>query len=560
MQVNLLKNSAKIFLRKQTNILSASFVLMIAVLVSRLLGLIRDRLLAGTFFAQNQEWQLDVYFAAFRLPDMLFQLLVIGALSAAFIPIFSRYLDKDERGAWRLASSVITLAGGIFILLASLIFIFALPLNRLIAPTFNSEELHLMVRLTRIMLVAQFFFVISNFCTGILQSYQRFLLPALAPVAYNIGIILGILFLSGHLGIYGPTLGVALGALFHLLIQIPLLWRLGFVYKPAWDWKSEGIRKIAKLMLPRTLSLGVNQIELTIAVLIATSLATGSLSIFYLAQHLSVLPVGLFGLTIGQAALPALSKEATGSSLDNFRQIFLASWRQILYLALPAGVLLIVLRIPLVRIAFGAKTFPWEATLLTGKVVAILAVSVFAQSVIQLLVRGFYALQDTVTPLLISVGIVILNVLLSFWLVFGLKLGVLGLSLAITIATLFQALLLFLFLEKKIGGLPVKLYLWPFSKMLVASFATGIALWIPMRFLDKLFDTTRTIQLVILTILAGVSGLAVYLAFSKLLQIKEIDIFWKTLRRFGKWQRILAESEEVLDASVTPQATSVSEE
>lgn len=560
MVANLFKNSAKIFLRKQTNILSASLVLMMAVLVSRLLGLLRDRLLAGAFFAEGNQWQLDVYFAAFRLPDMVFQLLVMGALSAAFIPVFSQYLEKDEPEAWRLASAVITFASGVFLILAGVIALFAQPLNRLIAPTFSPYELDLMVQLTRIMLIAQFFFVLSNFFTGMIQSYQRFLVPALAPVAYNLGIIFGIKFLAPQWGIYGPALGVVLGAFLHLMIQAPLLWRLGFVYQPVIDLAHKGLRRIGKLMIPRTLSLAVSQIELTVAVLIATSLTAGSLSIFYLAQHLSVLPVGLFGLTIGQAALPALAKEAE-QNLENFKKVFLASLRQILYLALPAGVLLIVLRIPLVRIAFGAKTFPWEATLLTGKVVAILALSVFAQAIIQLLVRGFYALQDTMTPLLVSLVTVGINVGLSFWLVFGLTMDIVGLGLAITVATLLQALALFYWLQRKVGGFEKQLYLGPFIKMVVASFLTGIALWMPMRLLDQfVLDTTRTMQLVLLTLVAGLSGLGVYVGLSRLLRIKEQEYFWATLRRFGAWQKILAESEEVLDAAAAPQATPVSEE
>lgn len=560
MVANLLKNSAKIFGRKQTNILSASIVLMVAVLSSRLLGLLRDRLLAGTFFAHGNQWQLDVYFAAFRLPDMVFQLLVMGALSAAFIPVFSRFLSKSEKEAWHLASAVVTLALGVFLILAGLIASFSQPLSRLIAPTFDPEQIELMVRLTRIMLLAQLFFVISNFFTGILQSYQRFLLPAVAPIVYNVGIILGTVFLSSRFGILGPTFGVVFGAFLHLVVQAPLLWRLGFVYRPNFDWRHPGVRRIAKLMLPRTLSLAVSQVELTVGVLIATSLTAGSLSIFYLAQHLSDLPVGLFGLTIGQAALPALSQEAE-NGLGGFKKVFLASCRQILYLALPAGVLLIVLRIPLVRITFGARTFPWEATLLTGKVVAILAVSVFAQAIIQLLVRGFYALQDTVTPLIISLISVIISVSLSFWLVFGVGLGIVGLSLAITLATFFQAGCLFFWLERKIGVFERERFLWPFIKMVVASFLTGIALWLPMRFLDQfVLDTTRTVQLIILTVVAGAIGLLVYLGFSILFQIKELGRFWQTLRQFGAWQKILAQSEEVLDASAAPPATPVSEE
>lgn len=560
MVANILKNSTKIFFKKQTNILSASLVLMGAVLFSRLLGLIRDRLLAGAFFAGGNQGSLDVYFAAFRLPDMLFQLIVMGALSAAFIPVFSSYTEKNKQDSWNLASSVITLSATVFLLIAGAIFIFTQPLSQLIAPMFGQGQIKLMVRLTRIMLLAQFFFVISNFFTGILQSYQRFLLPALAPIVYNLGIIFGIVFLSPALGVYGPTIGVLLGAFLHLLIQLPLLWRLGFVFLPKINWQHPGLKKIGALTLPRTLSLAVSQIELTVAVWIATSLTSGSLSIFYLSQHLSVLPVGLFGLTISQAALPTLAKEV-GKSLQSFKEVFLASFRQILYFSLPAGVLLIVLRIPLVRIAYGAKTFPWEATLLTGKVVAVLSASVFAQSIIQLLVRAYYALEDTFTPLVIGLLAVILNIAISFWFVFGLKMGILGLSLSITLAAICQAILLFYFLGKKTAGFNPETYLWPFAKMLGASFLTGIALWLPMRFLDQfVLDTTKTFHLIVLTFIAGLIGLGVYLFFSWLFKIKEQSYFYQALRKLGAWRKILAQTEEVLDAPSAPQATTFSEE
>ncbi len=556
---NIFKNSAQIFLRKQTNILSASFVLMGAVLLSGLLGLIRNRLLGGTFYATERE-SLDVYLAAFRLPDMIFQLLVMGALSAAFIPVFSSYLEKKESEAWHLASVVITIASTLFVVFGVFIFIFAHPLNRLIAPNFNPQASWLMDQLTRIMIIGQLFFVVSNFYTGILQSYQRFLVTALAPIVYNVGIIVGILFLAPELHIYGPTIGVVIGAFLHLLIQVPVLWRLGYRFRPTWDWRHPGFKRIAKLMWPRTFALAVNQIELTMAVIIGTSLSAGSLAIFYFAQQLGDLPVRLFGQTIGQAALPTLAKE-TEKDIESFKRVFLESFLQILYFSLPAGVLLIVLRIPVVRIAYGARTFPWEATLLTGKIVAVFAVSIFAQAVIQLLVRGFYALQDTLTPLIISFFSVIISVSLSVWFVFGLGWQIFGLSLAITLASLFQAIVLLVFLDQKTNGFHLKTYVGAFSKMLLASFITGIALWIPMRFLDKfVLDTTRTVQLVLLTLIAAISGLGVYLLLSRIMRIKQQDNFWEIFKRFGAWRRILAESEEVLDAPPISPATPPSEE
>src|SRR3989339_209809 len=267
--------------RKQNSVLSAAAILMTAVLVSRLLGLLRDRFLAAYFFDPASAGQLDVYFAAFRLPDMIFQLLVVGALSAAFIPVFSRYLVKDKKEAWHVASTVISFGLVGFMVLAGLLIIFAADLSRLIAPSFSAVELGLMVSLTRLLVLAQFSFLVSSFLTGMLQSHHHFIVPALSPIAYNLGIIFGILVLSPIFGIYGPAIGVVIGALLHLLVQLPLIKQIGFYYRPNFDYRHPAVKRIGRLMLPRTLALAITQIELTVAVFIATSLASGSLAIFY---------------------------------------------------------------------------------------------------------------------------------------------------------------------------------------------------------------------------------------------------------------------------------------
>ena len=551
------KNGKLILLRRQSNILSAAFVIMVTVFASRILGLVRDRLLAGTFFG-GQEWQLDTYFAAFRIPDMIFQLLVIGALSAAFIPVFSEYLTKNEKEAYRISSSVINFVLLFFLVLAGLVFFLAGRLCRLIAPSFSPEQISLMIDLTRIMLLAQLFFCFSNFLTGVIQSHQRFLVPALSPLAYNIGIIFGIIFLAPFWGIYGPTLGVVLGAIFHLLMQLPVAIKLGFVYQlSAWDLTHSGVREIARLMLPRTLALAGNQIEATVAVFLATSLAAGSLSIFYFAQHLMNVPVGLFGATIGQAALPSLARETALKEAESFKKTFTASLFQILFLVLPASAILLILRVPVVRLAFGAKNFPWQATILTGRVLALFSLAIICQSLTQILVRGFYALHDTRTPLFIGSVAVFINVALSVYLTFSLGFEVVGLAAATSLASLFHGFFLFLFLDRKIKGFPKKTMITRLTKMLVATFFTLVFLWVPMRFLDRfILDTTRTVNLIILTIIATLMGLLVYVAFAYFLKIEELGEFLSLLKRLGKWRQVLQESEEVIEVPSQAQTLS----
>lgn len=542
------KNGRQFLNRRQNNILSAASVLMVAVFLSRVLGLLRDRFLAGTFFGPDSIWQLDVYFAAFRLPDMIFQLLVVGALSAAFIPVFSRYMMKDKKEAWHIASTVITFGLLLFVLLSLILIIFTWPLSRLIAPTFSFQELSLMVNLTRVLLIAQVSFLVSNFITGILQSYRHFIVPALSPIAYNLGIIFGILVLSPFFGIYGPALGVILGAFLHLLVQLPLVKAIGYRYQPSFDFNHPGVRRIGRLMLPRTIALAISQIELTVAVFIATSLSAGSLAIFYFAQHLNSLPVGLFGATIGQAALPSLSQQHPEGSFDHFKSLLLTSLNQVLYLSLPASMILLILRLPAVRLAFGARGFPWEATLLTGQVVALFAISVFAQSAIQILVRGFYALSDTRTPLFLGSLAVITNVVLSFLFVYRFHLSVLGLALAISLSSFLHASLLFIFLSRLVNGFNRSEFALPFAKMSLATIITGFALWGPLRLLDRyILNTTKTLDLIILSVITTFIGLSVYFLLSKLFKIQELNSFVNLIKRLKNLPKILSQTNEILE-------------
>ena len=470
--------------------------------------------------------------------------------------IFSEYLEKNKNEAYQVASSIINIVLTFFILFGLLIFIFAPQLCRLIAPSFSPEKIALMSSLTRLMLFAQVFFCISNFLTGIIQSNQRFLVPALAPVAYNLGIIFGIIALTPTFGIYGPTLGVVIGALLHFLVQIPLALKLGFSYLPlSWEFSHPGVKEIVRLMLPRTLALAVSQIEATVPVFLASSLMAGSLTIFYFAQHLMNLPVGLFGATIGQAALPALSQNSAKKDWQEFKKTFLSSFFQILYLVLPASAILLILRIPTVRLVFGTKNFPWQATILTGKTLALFTIAIFSQSIIQVLVRGFYALRNTKTPLLIGAFGVAINVFLSVLLTLRLGFGVLGLAAATSIASFIHAVLLFVFLDRKVRGFERKSVFIPLFKMSLATLVTAVFLWIPMRVLDRyILDTTRTINLIILTILASSIGLGVYILCSLIFKIGELAVFVGLAKKIGQWRKILSESEEMIDSTRTPQS------
>ncbi len=530
-----------IFFRKQTSILSAAFVIMATYGASQLVGLVKARLLISHFFGSAAA-SLDVYYAALVIPDTIFQLLVIGALSAAFIPTFTKYLAQNESAAWKMAASTINLVLVVLVVICTGVFVLATPLSRLIAPGFTASQIVVMSNLLRIMLAAQLFFSVSGFLTGIIQSHQRFLVPALAPVAYNLGIIGGIMFLAPRFGIMGPAMGMVIGAALHMLVQLPLALKLGFRFLPVFSLNLPGVREVARLMPPRALALGIDQIEQFVAVTIASLLAAGSLSLLNVARLLYTIPTLLFGSTIGQAALPALSQISTTKQPEEFRHTLSAAFHQVAFLALPVSVLLIVLRIPIIRIAFGAKTFPWSATLLAGKTLGVLAVSASFYAVMQLIIRGFYALHDTKTPLYVGLVAAIFDALFSIVAVWGFNLGIVGIALALTTTAILETVILAVLLYTKISSAGyLKTVLAPLLKMIGISSLTGVGLWLPMRLLDQfIFDTTRTLPLIALTGVTSAIGMGAYIGLSYLLKVEQLGTFVNLVKRLRQWRQIIS--------------------
>jgi len=516
-------------------------------LASALLGLIRNHLLAARFFG-GLEADLDVYFAAFVIPDTVFQLLVVGAVSAAFIPVYQELFEKSEENANHMANAALTAVGFLLSIFTVFIFIFARPLAGLLAQ-YSPEKLDLMANLIRIMSGAQILFSISAFLTGVLQSQRRFLVPAIAPLFYNIGTILGIFFFSNQLGIYSAAWGVLFGAFLHMLIQLPTAFAIGFRPRLVIDPKNKGVLTMLKLMPPRTLALGLGQIERAVAVNLTSLLAAGSLSIFNFARQLYILPISLFGVSLGQASFPALAQEAINEDKSKFKATLSKSILQIFFFALPASVMILVLRIPLVRIAFGAKAFPWEATLLTGRALALLAISIAPQAVNQTLTRGIHALKDTKTPLITGLITMIFFIVPAYLLSNYYKFGIVGITGAMALSNGIDFLLLYWVVRRKVGPLGISKRIY---KMIAVSTITGFSLWIPMRLLDQLvFDTTRTIPLIVLTLVVTTIGFSVYLFFCWLFKIEELSEVISMAKKLGNWRKILVSTDEVLESTTT---------
>lgn len=541
---NIVKKGIQALTLKQSNIFTAASFIVATTIFGQILGILKYRLLVAIFGASSD---LGVFLAAFRVPDFLFQIFITGALSTSFIPLFSEFLSQNRKDeANKFTSAILTYGVLIFLVISVVIVAFAYPLSKMIAPGFSENELRLMANLMMIIQISQVFFVVGTVFSGMLQSYQHFLVPGIASALYNLGIIIGIVVLSGflNLGIYGATIGVVIGAFFFFVVQLPLLRGTGFKYRFSLH-RDEAVRKIAILMVPRSLTLLVAQIAITANVFFASFTTSRGLVILELAQTLMLAPVLLFGQSIAQATFPSLSLKS--KEPKEFVSIFVSSLNQIMYLTLPVSALLIVLRIPVVRLFFGASRFDWDATVATGMTLALLGISIAAQGAIYLFSRAFFALKDSQTPFFITLFSVIINICLSYYFILYLKLPVYYLGVSYTIGSLISFILLLITLNAKVM-LPKLEIVIATLKILVATLVMGVALYIPIKLLDQLvFDTTRTINLLILTGIASVTGIAAYIFFTWLLDIKEAYYIIAVFKQFKNRNRFIKQIGELLE-------------
>ena len=459
--------------RPTQSIAAAALIISLAGVASRLLGLLRDRILAGQFGAGDT---LDAYYAAFRIPDLIYNLMIVGALSAAFIPVFTELIaEEKEEEAWKLSSGVLSLQIIIAGIVAILLVIFAPQLMKLVTPGFVGEKMQLTVTLTRIMFLSPFLLGISGIFGGILVSFKKFLIYSLAPIFYNLGIIIGAVFFVRYFGPIGLALGVVLGALLHMLVQFPAVKFSGFHFKLVFfqALKNPKVKKVLKLMVPRTLTIAVSQINFTIITIFASTLAAGSLAVFNFANNIQSAPLGLFGISFSIAVFPTLSALAAKKQKADFIAAFVKTFNQILFFVIPLSVFLIVLRAQTVRVLLGSGKFNWDNTILTFQTLALLSLSLFAQSLLPLLTRAFYALQNTKTPLYIGIASEAINLALVVILIKSF--GVFGLAVAFSVSSVANMLLLMIFLKKEVGSVGGKEIFRATLQIVAASLAAGVA-------------------------------------------------------------------------------------
>ena len=513
----------RLFGGQTKTITAAAIIIGSASLVSRLLGVLRDRVLAGEFGAGAE---LDMYYAAFRIPDLVFNLLVLGALSAGFIPVFSGYL-KNKKEAWELVNVATNALGIALLLLTALLLLITPLLMRMITPGFDSTQLKITSQLARIMFLSPLLLGISAIWGGVLQSLRQFFIYSLAPIVYNVGIIIGALYFVPSLGVYGLAWGVVLGAGLHMLIQLPPVLRLGYRYRPVIDFEHRGFRKIVAMMLPRTLGLLTSQLNFLVITIIGSTLAAGSIAIFNLANNLQSFPLGIFGISFAIAAFPTLSELA--DKKRDFIRVFSTTVRQILFLIIPTTALLIVLRAQIVRLVLGAGRFDWYDTVMTLQTLALFALSLFAQALILLLIRAFYALGDSKTPFVTGLIATFSNVLLAMLLTE--PLGVRGLALAFSLSNILNFVLLWLALHTRLGRLDGTKILTSTGKILVATFMLALVSQATKYIIEPLIGTETFLGVCLQAAGAAVAGGGAYVAIGWLLRVEELTYLSDSLKK-----------------------------
>jgi putative peptidoglycan lipid II flippase len=530
-----------------TMILTGSFV------ASRFLGLLRTSLFAYVFGTTHIS---DAYVQAFLVPDTIFNIVAGGALGSAFIPIFVKYMvgNKDEKSAWHIASSALNLAIAIMMGLALIVIIFARQIVPLYSPGVPPFELDLIASLIRIMLLQAIVLGAGVIVTSVLQARQNFLIPAIGTVLYNVGLIVGLLpgvYLALHnqrndtFAVYAATWGVVLGALLQVGFQIPGLVKVRMHYAITFDWRHPAVIQIGRLMLPRIFNAAM--LSLTIFVdrflisslvfLVGSTLVAGLITQYYQAFQILLLPLGIFGMAISTAAFPTMTEYVARGRMDRVRSIIMETLRGILFMSIPSSVGLIVLNLPIIQVLLEHGRYSLHDANSTAVPLAFFAIGLAGHASVEILTRSFYALQDTVTPVIISIAQFILKIALSLILIYaaylGPQWGMGGLALATSIAALVEASVLLYLLHQRLGGLPLRELANFLGRILLGAIAMGLIVLLIRYLLDTLLVTTDpnhslgfggTILATIKLLIEMSVGVFIYIRAARILHIEELNL------------------------------------
>lgn len=446
---------------------------MVLITFSRLLGFVRERAIAEVF---GMDWRTDVFRAAFNVPDLMFFLLVGGGLNAAFIPVFTAYLARDEEEeGWRMAWTFFALGLGLLVLMTTAGMIFTPALAPLVAVGFRGEQKELLIILMRVMFPAVAFTALAGLGMGIHKSYKSFGAPLWGPIAYNLMIIIGTYTLGRRLGIMGMAVGTVIGAISNFLIQLPFFIRKASPHPLTFDIHHPGIKKALYLMGPAVVSSSITQLNFTITTSLASSLQEGSISALRTANTLVQLPLGVFAMGMSMVILPTLSSLMARDEMEAFRRTFSQGLRLVLFLTIPAAVGLAVMREPLIRLLFQVGEFGAKDTAMAARAVLFYAPGLISQSAIQILVQVYYSLQDTKTLVRVSSQAIVINTLLGLVFIRFTSLGHGGLALAYSLTSIWNMMSYLRGLRRTIGSIDGRRLLRSSTLALVASTAMGLA-------------------------------------------------------------------------------------
>jgi putative peptidoglycan lipid II flippase len=465
-------------LNEKKSIAQAAGLMSVATLISRILGYVKDMILARYFGASGIA---DTFFVAFRIPNLLRELFAEGAMSSACIPVLTEYQTKygqqEAKRLVRITFTFILIIVG-FICCAGVIF--APEIVSIIAPGFSGmpQKFSLTVFLTRIMFPFLLFISLAALVMGALNTRRIFFIPALAPAALNITIIIVVLLFATKLDqpIFAVAWGVALGGFVQFVFQVPSFLKTGYSLTPDFDFKHTGLRKMAILMMPATMGMAVAQINIFVSTILASYLPEGSITYLYYSMRLIQFPVGIFGVAMGMAVLPTLSEHAVRGDYGKLREDFSYALRLLFFITIPAMVGLIALREPIVHILFQRGRFDYVATVQTAYALLFYSLGIWSIVGVRVVTAGFYSMQDTKTPVKIAAVAVAANIVFSIILMRPLKHG--GLALANTLASGLNFLFLFLLLRKRLKTIDGRRILSSFVRIVIASLIMGISAWI----------------------------------------------------------------------------------
>lgn len=504
----------------QRQVARAAGFMMVAILASRLLGFVRERAVADIF---GRSAVTDAFFAAFSIPDLMYYLLVGGALSAAFIPVFTEYLAKGkEAEAWHVGSSFLNL---IFLLLLGftvLGMIFSPYLAPLVAYDFSGERLVLLISLMRIMFPAVFFTALAGLGMGILYSYKRFGPPALGPIIYNIAIIIATYALGRRYGVYALAAGVVCGAVGNFLTQFCAARKLNAGYRWRIDLAHPGVRKMFKLMLPSVFGLSIIQLNLLVTQNLASALPEGSITAFRLANRLMQLPLGVFAMAVSTAAFPTMTTQAALAELAELKQTVSLSLRSIYYITIPAMLGLMILSEPIVRLLYQTGEFTAEDTVITAGALVFFSLALFSQATLQIITRVYYSFQDTITPVKIGVITFFVNFGLNLFFLNFTNLQLHGLALAFSLSSIVNMVIAVVIIRRRLGGLDGRRITVAVTKMFCAALVMSAVVLATHSYLAGRLNLELMRARAIETLVPILFGAVTYFAVTYALKMEEL--------------------------------------